>query len=116
MNHADHQAALHPMPPESTEWPFEDPPNVATFTTRQVIHERHPILYVTHDDDGAWQFHTGDSEVSAKDCMIVCLAEMVQSDPSLLALADLPHGWVAFRDSVDLPWSRCRREELDDDE
>jgi hypothetical protein len=105
------------MLPQSTEWPFDDPPNVATHTTRQIVRDGRPILYVSHDeDDGAWQFHTGDAEVSLWDGMIVCLSEMVRSDPSLLALADLPYGWVAFRESVDSPWRRCRRTELDDDD
>ena len=105
------------MQPEPTDWPFEDPPNVATFTTRQLIRDGRPILYVVRDEeDGAWQFHTGDSEVSRSDGMIVCLAEMVRADPSLLTLADLPYGWVALRESVDSAWKRCRRDELDDDE
>lgn len=29
------------------DWPFADPPNLATITTRQVIEEGHPILLVT---------------------------------------------------------------------
>jgi len=42
------------------EWPFADPPNVATFTTCKVLNEDHPRLLVTHDeDDGAWQFLCG---------------------------------------------------------
>jgi hypothetical protein len=39
------------------EWPFEDPPNVATYTVRQIVEDGHPILQVSHDaEDGAWQF------------------------------------------------------------
>ena len=35
-------------------------PDDIAITTRQVLHERWPILLVTHDaDDGAWQFVNG---------------------------------------------------------
>ena len=44
-----------------TDWPFSDPPNVAVFTTGQVVRGERAVLYVSHDaDDGAWQFLTGD--------------------------------------------------------
>lgn len=42
------------------KWLFEDPPNVAVITSNQVL-QGNPILYVSHDeDDGCWQFHTGE--------------------------------------------------------
>ena len=91
-------------------WPFADPKNVAVFTTTQVLRLRHPILHVSHDaDDGAWQFHSGASQVSADDAMIVALEEIVEHDPSICELADLPCGWFAERDSVGSAWRRAQR-------
>jgi hypothetical protein len=89
-----------------TDWPFADPPNVATFTVRQIIEGGQPILWVSHDDeDGAWQFHTGgDAEIG--DAMIICLKNIVARDPSVLELADLPCGWNAWRESPLHPWTR----------
>ena len=88
------------------EWPFADPRNVAVFTTRQVLREGKPILHVAHDaDDGAWQFHDGGSAHSA-DAMVVALEEVFARDPSVAALADLPLGWCADRESADRPWVR----------
>lgn len=92
------------------EWPFADPKNVAVFTTIQVLRFRQPILYVSHDDeDGAWQFHTGAQQVSPGDALIVALSKMVEHDPSICQLADLPCGWFAERDSGASPWRRAQR-------
>ena len=88
------------------QWPFEDPKNVAAFTVREIVEGDSPILLVTHDeDDGAWQFLTG-STVSTSDMMIVGLGKMVEADPTLRQLADLPLGWRAVRDGPDKPWKR----------
>jgi hypothetical protein len=91
-------------------WPFEDPRNVATITTRHVIRDGLPILLVTHDaDDGCWQFLPGCDVVPA-DGLIVGLGCMVARDASLAELADLPLGWRATRDRVGAPWTRTRSE------
>jgi len=92
------------------EWPFADPKNVAVFTTTQVMRLRQPVLHVSHDDeDGAWQFHTGAQQVSAGDAMIVALSEMVEHDPTICELADLPCGWFAERESIGGSWKRMQR-------
>jgi Domain of unknown function (DUF4262) len=89
------------------DWAFVDPPDVATYTTRQVVNDREPILFLTHDfDDGAWQLlHGGDAQAS--DAMIVCLSHLIKLDPKLAELADLPLGWQAVRKSVGEPWHRA---------
>jgi hypothetical protein len=89
------------------DWPFLDPQNVAVFTTGKVVSENHPILYVCHDDDGAWQFHTG-SDVHEKDAKIVALSEIVRRDRSILDLADLEMGWSATRLSQNDDWQRFK--------
>src|SRR5262249_25391357 len=54
------QRLLGAWGPSCGEWLFPDPPNVATFTVRQVVHEGQPILLVTRNtEDGAWQFLPG---------------------------------------------------------
>jgi hypothetical protein len=90
-------------------WPFDQPPNVAVITTKRIIWQGYPVLSVWHDDDDEdidwWQFLDGfdiDDEAGA----IVGLGEMVKQDRSLLELADLPAGWVAWRASPGEPWRR----------
>ena len=38
------------------KFPFSDAPNTACFTCCHVLDENKPILYVSHDEDGYWQF------------------------------------------------------------
>jgi hypothetical protein len=93
------------------DWPFDDTPNVAVFTTTHVVRARKPILYVSHDaDDGSWQFHSGDA-VSTKGAMVVALAEIVKIDPSIAGLANLPVGWCATRKTQDSAWKFSKEEE-----
>jgi hypothetical protein len=109
MSFAD-AARLVRSPSTKDDWPFADPKNVAVFTTTQVLRLRQPILHVSHDDeDGAWQFASGAQQVSAGDAMIVALEEMVEHDPTICELADLPLGWFAERDGVGSPWRRAGR-------
>jgi hypothetical protein len=88
------------------EWPFDDPPDTAVLTTRDILEGKTPVLHVTHDsDDGGWQFMPGTS-VSPEDARVVGLGRMVRSDDSLRDLADLPEGWRGWRDRPGTPWRR----------
>jgi hypothetical protein len=87
-------------------WPFNQPPNCAVITARQIIEGGAPIQHVTHDsDDHVWQFLTLE-DAKVEDAIVVCFNEMVDRDPSLLRLADLPPGWHAWRESVASEWLR----------
>jgi hypothetical protein len=92
-----------------TSWLFVDPPNVAVITVAQITDSDHPVLYVSHDaDDGAWQFLTG-GPLTETDARVVSLRSMLQRDPSLVELADLPRGWIAWRDDRTCTWQRAAR-------
>jgi len=87
-------------------WPFDDPRNLATFTVDEVLSGAKPILHVSHDvSDGGWQFLTGEP-VELEHAKLVCLADVVELDPSLAEIADLRLGWSAHRESVAAPWQR----------
>lgn len=91
------------------EWPFDDPPNVAVITTRQVLEEGYPILMVTHDtDDGGWQVLCGTTN-DTNDGRVISLRTAVEIEPSLVELADLPLGWYAYREAVGSRWIREQR-------
>lgn len=100
---------------EPGEWPFAEPENAAAFTTSRAIRGGEPILLVSHDHEGDWQFLCGDVG-EADECMLICLACAYVRDRSVGELADLPAGWQARRASVDAPWERYPVEEDDEDE
>ena len=89
-------------------WPFLDEKNTAAFTVAHITSGEKTILYVSHDlDDGAWQFHPSESS-DDNEPKVVALHRIVQIDPSVSSLADLPMGWAAIRENVDSPWQRFR--------
>ena len=91
-------------------WPFSDPENASTLTTRDIVELRMPILHVSHDaDDGSWQFHSANG-ASMRNAMVVALRTIFRLDPTVAKLADLPLGWSADRRDVNDPWVRTRRE------
>ncbi|MBA2937056.1 DUF2185 domain-containing protein [Paenibacillus sp. CGMCC 1.16610] len=90
-------------------WPFDDPENVAVITTNKIMNRERPIQYVTHDeDDGMWQF-LDDGEVKEEEARIISLKQIINIDPSLIQLSDLPLGWVAWRDKRDSLWIREKK-------
>ncbi len=87
-------------------WPFQDAENTAVFTTKQIVKDYKPVLYVAHDaDDGEWQFHSG-GIARDEDVTIIALSEMVELDSTITHLADLPVGWEASRNSRSENWKR----------
>ena len=73
-------------------WPFEEAENTAVFCCEHVFSNELPILYVTHDHDGDWQFLCGGTHPDDRP-RLVCLGCMVEKDASLWVLADMPVGW-----------------------
>lgn len=98
------------------EWPFTDARNIAVFTTTHVLRGGEPIVFVFHNADGDWQFHYGGSK-SVSEIMIVALEEIVQYDPSVSELSDLPLSWRASRTAPNAPWKRepYQSDDTDDD-
>jgi len=86
-------------------WPFADAENTAVFCCDHVFSENFPILYVTHDHDGDWQFLCGGQHSNAVP-RLVCLGCMVEKDPTLWTLADMPLGWGADREAIGFHWNR----------
>ncbi|MCX6894975.1 MAG: hypothetical protein NTZ16_05620 [Verrucomicrobia bacterium] len=94
------------MNDNAQNWPFEDPKNLAVFSTRQIVFGGHPIVRVTHDnDDGSWQFLEAETP-SESDAVIVGLGEIVKLDPSVKELSNLPIGWQARRSNKTDAWKK----------
>jgi hypothetical protein len=88
------------------DWPFDESPDAEAITLTRIVRGEAPVRLVTHDeDDGAWQFLVGEL-VAQEVAVFVDLIAMVQHDPGLVAVLDLPLGWYAWRAEVGLPWHR----------
>jgi hypothetical protein len=95
----------------NTPWPFDQLPDCAVITLRSIVVGGEPILHVTHDeDDHGWQF-LGSGDVKDSVAAVVGLGEIVELDPSVLEVADMPPGWHAWRRSKSSRWERSRRPE-----
>lgn len=65
---------------------------------------------MSHDeDDGAWQFHSIDGAPMESDARLVLLKNIVERDLTVAELADLPCGWIAWRDTEEAAWQRLPR-------
>jgi hypothetical protein len=90
------------------DWPFDQPPNCAVISVREIVQDGEPVLLVSHDlHDHGWQFLR---EARPGHAVLVSFAEMVRRDPGLRDLADLPPGWTASRKSANDAWLRERVE------
>lgn len=91
-----------PLLDRNTDFKFYEDRRLGVYTTKQAL-EGHPILYVSHNDDGNWQFHTS-SEPDIDDARIVSLEEMTKLDPSINNLYHLQLGWKAWRENKNAEW------------
>lgn len=90
----------------NAEFKFREPKNLTTFTTRQWLELRKPILRAIHEHDGDWQFLTGDQ--IPEDIRIVALEQLVLRDKTLNEVFDLDYGEAANRDSIGGHWTRSK--------
>lgn len=88
---------------KKVEFPFADEPNTACFTCCHVLDEKKPILYVSHDEDGDWQFLCGGMHKD-EDVRIVSLASILSIDETMSAFAKLDYGQCAESENVTSDW------------
>jgi hypothetical protein len=84
---------------------FKDPLSTVVYTTIYVMKEKSPIIFVSHELDGAWQFMGSEPiEDYTKIAMLVSLEQVIKLDKSVLKVADLPPGYCATRKSRSDKW------------
>ena len=91
---------------EFADWPFPWPVDTGVFTTTRVLEDKLPVLMVSHDENGDWQFLCGTTNDSAH-CRLICMGCALELDKTLVEVADLPTGWIAFRDRIGGPWNKA---------
>lgn len=94
----------------NSKFPFKEAPNTACFTCCHVLEENKPILYVSHDEDGYWQFLCGVSH-KEEDARIVSLASILSIDETMSDLAELDYGEYAEAENEMSDWNVRRNDE-----
>jgi hypothetical protein len=77
-------------------------------TCSHVLEEDRSILLVSRELDGEVLAVCGGEDDTAESTRKIELDKLLDLDASLSALADMPDGWAAMRESGDAPWSRSK--------
>jgi hypothetical protein len=85
---------------------FKEPSSTPVFTTKFILNDKQDITTVYHyAEDGVWQFDSNDQYNRYEEVVkIVGLGEIINLDPSILEIADLPLGFFAKRNSKKDSW------------
>ena len=91
-----------------SDYQFEQPRDTACITCSHVMSDGAPVLFVTHDaDDSGWQFLC-DGEHDIEDAIVIGMGSVIDLDPTLNGLHDMPEGYGATRDAFGAPWAAFR--------
>lgn len=99
---------VQPLLDRNQDFKFREERDLGVFTTRQVL-EGNPILRVSHDADGDWQFLC-DTTSDVADLKIVALEEITKRDSSVNSLYQLNYGWSAWRETPEHDWETWQKE------
>lgn len=84
------------------DFKFYEKKSLGVYTTQQAL-EGDPVLFVYHNEDGDWQFHTSLSP-DLDNAKLVFLEQLVKRDPTLNEIYHLQYGWSASRLSINAEW------------
>jgi len=82
--------------------------NLGVFVCPHVFKDTRPILLVVHEE-GDWQCLCGQDDHD-ENGHLVGIGHLVERDPTLDELYDLPEGWEAERSSLRENWFRTKCE------
>lgn len=89
---------------KENKFTFKDEPNTASITCVHILDENEHILYVSHDDDGYWQFLC-DKDHNTEDAKVVALQTIYEIDNSIKEIANLGYGQSAYRKDKNSKWN-----------
>lgn len=92
-----------PLLDRNIDFKYHEEKNLGVYTTYHAF-EGKPILYVHHNEDGDWQFHTED-EPKIEDSKLVCLKEIIKLDSTLNEVYYLNYGQTAYRKEIGAEWT-----------
>ena len=76
---------------------FADSSDTLCFTCCHVLEENKSIRYISHDEDGSWQFLCGQNHTQ-EEARVLSLAEIVGIDKEVGKLSHLKYGEYAEKD------------------
>ena len=79
-------------------------------TCSHVLEEDRPILLVSRELDGEVLAVCGGEDDTPETTKSIDLDKLLDLDTTLAALADMPDGWVAMRESMDDAWAKSKPE------
>jgi hypothetical protein len=83
---------------------WSDPLDPTATTTEAVASKSKPVLLVIHKaGPGGWQF-LDEAEVTGQSLQKIAKEELLQIDPALKEVTDLPGDWEARRTDPAAPW------------
>jgi len=86
------------------DFSFSEAPDLGVYVCHHVSKQGLPILHVTHDADGDWQFLCGGDHSESAEADFRCLEHVVADDPSVNELAGMGCNSSASRESVASQW------------
>ncbi|GAB5523855.1 MAG: hypothetical protein Roseis2KO_17270 [Roseivirga sp.] len=92
-----------PLLDRNMDFKFHESKNQCIYTTHHAL-EGKPILYVFHDEDGSWQFHT-EYDPEAKDAKLLCFEDIIKLDPTLNEVYHIGYAMTAYRDEIGGEWT-----------
>ena len=95
---------------DRTQFKFKEDESTACFVCDHVLSKKRPILYVSHDSEGDWQFLCGQSHTEAN-AKIISLKQVTLIDPTINDLFEMPLKVGAERKSVKDKWKPFKLEE-----
>ncbi|HYV50203.1 MAG TPA: hypothetical protein VFA20_35355 [Myxococcaceae bacterium] len=75
------------------------------FVCSHVFQKTRPVLFVSRAD-GDWQLLCGDDHDEPEVPRVVGLNHLLDDDPGIKAVLDLPSGWEAERPGLEAAWER----------
>lgn len=82
---------------------FKENLNTAVLTSKYVMNENSPIVYIAHHEDGVWEFW-GNEKINEEEILVVSLAQIIKIDQTVLEVSDMEINFNAIREAKDKPW------------
>ena len=89
---------------ETNKFLFKEAENTACFSCNHIIDQKKPILYVSHDEEGDWQFLCGIEEHAVENAKIISLKSATELDQTINDLFEMPRGVGAERNNINEKW------------